>query len=410
MRPCRRWLLLGVAWAVLSSAVQAQAPAAAVPAAAAASAPERLQADVREAIVRVPARVEDAFGKTVQGELVVTTFRPPGPGPFPLVVISHGRDTARRAEYKRMRYESAARYFVRKGFAVAVPLRLGYGELASAGDPESSVSCEAPRFSAALRAAAEQILTVQAFMARQPDIDASRTVLAGVSVGGIATLAATSAHVPGQVAAINFAGGHGGDPEKHPGDPCQSDQLRRLYRAYAEGNARTPPPTPTLWIYAENDQFFNPGHARRWAKAYAEAGGQVDLRVLPAFGTDGHRLFTAGNDLWQPLVDEFLAPLGFAPPGRLASPPLAASLAGESSAPEGSKAEQLVGFQKFLAAKLPRAFAIDGQGHWGYASGDDALSRALAFCGRNIRTDASGTPASACQLYAVDEHLVRSSP
>lgn len=275
---------------------------------------------MREAIVRVPARVEDAFGKTVQGELLVTTFRPPGPGPFPLVVISHGRDTARRAEYKRMRYESAARYFVRKGFAVAVPLRLGYGELASAGDPESSVSCEAPRFGAALRAAAEQILTVQAFMARQPDIDASRTVLVGVSVGGIATLAATSAHVPGQVAAINFAGGHGGDPEKHPGDPCQSDQLRRLYRAYAEGNARTPPPTPTLWIYAENDQFFNPGHARRWAKAYAEAGGQVDLRVLPAFGTDGHKLFTAGNDVWQPLVDEFLAPLGFAPPGRIASP------------------------------------------------------------------------------------------
>lgn len=410
MRPCRCWLLLGVVWAVLSSAVQAQAPAAAVPAAAAASAPERLQADVREAIVRVPARVEDAFGKTVQGELLVTTFRPPGPGPFPLVVISHGRDTARRAEYKRMRYESAARYFVRKGFAVAVPLRLGYGELASAGDPESSVSCEAPRFGAALRAAAEQVLTVQAFMALQPDIDASRTVLVGVSVGGIATLAATSAHVPGQVAAINFAGGHGGDPEKHPGDPCQSDQLRRLYRAYAEGNARTPPPTPTLWIYAENDQFFNPGHARRWAKAYAEAGGQVDLRVLPAFGTDGHKLFTAGNDLWQPLVDEFLAPLGFAPPGRIASPPLAAPLAGESSAPEGSKAEQLVGFQKFLAAKLPRAFAIDGQGHWGYASGDDALSRALAFCGRNIRTDASGTPASACQLYAVDEHLVRRSP
>lgn len=405
MKRRHRWLLAGLAWAALSSAAPAQAPAA-----SAASAPERLQADVREAIVRVPARVEDAFGKTVQGELLVTTFRPPGPGPFPLVVISHGRDTARRAEYKRMRYESAARYFVRKGFAVAVPLRLGYGELASAGDPESSVSCEAPRFGAALRAAAEQILTVQAFMARQPDIDASRTVLVGVSVGGIATLAATSAHVPGQVAAINFAGGHGGDPEKHPGDPCQSDQLRRLYRAYAEGNARTPPPTPTLWIYAENDQFFNPGHARRWAKAYAEAGGQVDLRVLPAFGTDGHKLFTAGNDLWQPLVDEFLAPLGFAPPGRIASPPLAAPLAGASSAPEGSKAEQLVGFQKFLAAKLPRAFAIDGQGHWGYASGDDALSRALAFCGRNIRTDASGTPASACQLYAVDEHLLRSSP
>lgn len=371
---------------------------------------ERLQADVREAIVRVPARVVDAFGKPAEGELVVTTFRPAGPGPFPLAVINHGRDSDKRAEYKRPRFESAARYFVRKGFAVAVPLRLGYGELAEAGDPETSVSCDAARFEPALRAAAEQILAVHQFMAGQPDIDAGHTVLVGVSVGGIATIAATSAHLPGQVAAINFAGGHGGNPEKRPGEPCQSEQLRRLYRSYAEGNARTQPATPTLWVYAENDRYFAPSHARRWARAYADGGGAVDLRLLPAHGEDGHKLFTAGNDAWQPLLDEFLAPLGFERPGRVAPPAAGAPLAGAASAPAGAGPELIAGFQKFLAANPPRAFALDDAGHWGYAFGDDALSRALAFCQRNVRIATDGTPASSCHLYAVDETVLRSTP
>lgn len=378
---------------------------AAAPPAAAQPEP-KLQADVREALLRVPAHVKDAFGTAVDGELLVTTFRPPGAGPFPLVVISHGRSSEKRADYKRQRYESAARFFVRKGFAVAVPLRLGYGELAEAGDPEDSVSCNQPRFSPALAAAATQILAVREALAREPDIDASRTVLVGVSVGGIATIAATSAHVQGQVAAINFAGGHGGDPDKHPGEPCQTEQLRRLFHAYGEGNARVAPPTPTLWLYAENDRYFSPRNARRWAAAYADGGGAVDLRLLPPWGEDGHRLFTTGNDMWQPLVDAFLAPLGFAQPGQVARPVATQPLTPEAAA-AGLNPAQTAGLQKFLAAKSPRAFAIGADGHWGYAQGDDALSRALAFCQRDLPPATDGT---GCHLHAVDDAVIRSTP
>lgn len=370
------------------------------------AAAQNLQADVREAVVRVPAQVQDTFGKDVEGDLLVTTFRPAGPGPFPLVIISHGRNSDTRATYKRQRFESAARYFVRKGFAVAVPLRLGYGELAESGDPESSISCDQPRFAPALLAAAKQILTVRDFMATQPDIDVNHVVLVGVSVGGISTIAATAVHMPGQVAAISFAGGHGGDPDKHPGEPCRSDVLLQLYRSYGEANARTQPATPTLWVYAENDRYFSPRHARRWATAYGEGGGAVELRVLPAHGDDGHKLFTTGNDVWQPLVDDFLKPLGFGRPGRVPPPPVLQPLAGAASAPPGQQA----GFQKFLAAKLPRAFASGDDGRWGYAEGDDALSRALAICQRPFAATAEGPSPKSCHLYAVDEAVVRSTP
>ncbi len=357
-----------------------------------------LQLDIREAIVHVHSHVKDAFGKDVEGEQLVTTFRPAGPGPFPLVVISHGRNSEKRAEYKRQRYESAARFFVRKGFAVAVPLRLGYGELAGAGDPEDSVSCNAPRYGSAIAAAGQQILDVVLAMSGQPDIDARHVVLVGVSVGGISTIAATSVHLPGEVAAINFAGGHGGNPDRHPGEPCQPESLRRLYGAWGGDNAKTAPPTPTLWIYAENDHYFGPRYARQWAGAYVSAGGVADLQVLPAYGEDGHKLFTTGNDIWQPRVDEFLKQQGFAQAGQLVAPASMGPLPDEAAVPPRLRE----GMKKFLALKLPRVLASSDDGHWGYATGDDALSKALAFCGRK-RTGTDGPP---CHLYAVDEAVV----
>jgi predicted dienelactone hydrolase len=90
--------------------------------------PARLATDIREAVVRVPVSVENHIGRTVQADLIVTTFRPAGQGPFPLVVLNHGRPVyeQERAAMKRQRLESAARFFVRKGFAVAVPTRIGY--------------------------------------------------------------------------------------------------------------------------------------------------------------------------------------------------------------------------------------------------------------------------------------------
>ena len=135
------------------------------------AAPEQLSLDIREAIVRVPVTVKNAFNKEITGDVLVTTFRPQGPGPFPLVVMNHGRNSATRAQDPRQRFEPIARFFIRKGFAVAVPQRLGYGVSASAGDPEDSMSCNNPRYQPAGDAAAVQVLAVVAHMRKEADID-----------------------------------------------------------------------------------------------------------------------------------------------------------------------------------------------------------------------------------------------
>ncbi len=365
--------------------------------------PATLNKDIREAVMRVPVTVQDAFGREVAGSLLVTTFKPQGGGPFPLLIISHGRNSDKRSEYGRQRFESAARFFVRKGFAVASPLRLGYGELALRGDPEDSQGCSKPRYEPALAAAAEQILAVAQAMAAQDDVDASRLVLVGQSVGGIATLAAAAKRPQGLVAAINFAGGHGGNPSAHRGEPCQAVQLKRLFQGYGTVNASAAVPTPTLWIYTENDLYFAPHHSREWAEAYRSGGGLVDFRLLPAIGDDGHRLFAAANDVWQPLVDDFLAQLGFTKTGILKAPPSSefAPLADVDAMPLRSWSAQ-EGYKKFLMSKPPRAFALNRDGEFGYASGEDVLSRALGYCQKR--------KGKSCSFYAVDDKVVWSPP
>lgn len=389
---------LGMAGLVRAQSPEAAPAPVATPAATPAATPT-LSLDLREAIVRVPATVQDAFGKTISGDLVVTVFRPPGAGPHPLAVISHGRDSATRAQMQRQRFESQARFLVRKGFAVAVPLRLGYGELAEAGDPEDSMSCATPRYGPAVEAAAQQVLAVVRHLQREPDIDPARTVLVGQSVGGITTVAATALPVPGLVASVNFAGGHGGRHETHPGDPCSPLSVERLMAGWATQTAATTR-VPMLWVYSENDRYFAPQVSRRWHAAYVAAGGRAELQMLPPFGTDGHSLFTRGVDLWAPVVDAFLAAHGFAAPGAIARPPASgfARIDDAAALPFLNARSREQDYPRFLTLPLPRAFAIGAPNRWGSATGDDALSRALANCQRR-----STQP---CRLWAVDHDVV----
>ena len=358
------------------------------------AAPALLDVDIREKIERVEAAVKDAFSKESKGALLVTTFRPQGAGPFPLVIINHGRSSETRATYSRQRFEGAARYFVRKGFAVAVPLRFGYGELAELGDPETNVSCSEPRYRPAGEAAAQQVLAVAKHMQLQSDIDATRLVVIGQSLGGFTTVATTALQPAGLVAAINFAGGHGGNPREQPGEPCAAFMLERLFGQWGAKSK-----TPMLWVYTENDKYFSAKNARRWHESFVKNGGQAELVMMPAFSDDGHNLFLRGLDLWQPVVDEFLAKHGFVVPGRMTAPAATgfARLDDAQAVPIRPQARSNE-YPKFLAQQGQRALAIGPDGRFGWAFGDDAMSRALAFCQRRM--------VQPCRLYAVNNDVV----
>lgn len=387
-----------VQWTAIASAQLAAPPVTPprLPAAAkAAPAQPEIAADIHEEIAHVEATVRLLDGTTHTGNLVVTHFRPNGPGPFPVVVFNHGRTPATRNEPVRWRMPVLARYWVRRGFAVMVPTRIGYGETGKTVDPEASGACATADFRPALDNMTAQITRTVEFARSLPWIDAKRVILAGASYGGFATVAATARPIPGVVGAVNFVGGLGGNPQQRPGSPCQAQRVAGIA---AELGAKSR--VPILWLYAENDTYWGKEWPRRWFDAFTGAGGRAQLASFPAVGDEGHKLMSGGFSLWRPVVDKFVSSLGFPLPA--AAPKLAASgfadINDAAKVPHVKPSVRTEAYAKFLAADVPRAFALAPSGAWAWRSGLDATEVALARCQKNAATT--------CSLYAVDDRVV----
>ncbi|MGE0314540.1 MAG: alpha/beta hydrolase [Lautropia sp.] len=284
-------------------------------------------AAMQEASVSVPAVVADMQGRIVQRDVSVALLHDDAtPVPRPLLVILHGRatDTKGRAALDRGRYTQNAQWFAERGFQVAIPARIGYGKTGGA-DVEDTGACEHQRYEPAFEAIGRQTRAVLAALRTRADVAKDRAVVVGLSFGGVGAIALAARPPPGVQAIINFAGGGGGNPDTRPADPCDADTLRDLLARYGE-TARI----PSLWIYAENDRYFGVKYPLAWFGAFVGSGGKGEFALMPAFGNDGHQLFTQAPDIWASRVDAFLRSVGFAvdarpvrasAPGRIQAPP-----------------------------------------------------------------------------------------
>jgi dienelactone hydrolase len=265
------------------------------------------RAAVLEEVFELTATVADHTGRRVTHPFQVTVFREDTVAKAPFLVLNHGRP-ARSEEFKKMgrqRYGDNSKYFVGKGFIVFVPTRIGYGPTGGE-DVEYSGACNARDYPPAYEAAAQQTLQVLDHLRTLAYVDAQRGLLVGQSFGGATTLALAAKNPAGVVAAVNFAGGGGGDPVRRPGDPCRADQLLKLFAGYG-----TTARIPTLWLYSANDKYFGKEHPQEWFKAFAAAGGKGEFVQLPAHGEDGHGSFTRNPGAWKPAFEDFLRRNGF---------------------------------------------------------------------------------------------------
>lgn len=238
--------------------------------------------------------------------ILMRLCRPAGSNPVRLVVANHGSPSsaAQRPNMAPWSCEQRAiSWFLTRGYAVALPLRRGYG--ASGGTwAENYGSCRDPNFVAGGTETARDIRSAVTYATALPGIRPDGAVVVGQSAGGWGSLALAARNPPEVAAIVNMAGGRGGRVDNLPNNNCRADVLATSAGQFGQ-SARV----PSLWVYTANDSFFSPSLAGAMHQNYVQAGGVAEFRALPAFGQDGHGLFTAagGPQIWGPLVEAFLA-------------------------------------------------------------------------------------------------------
>ncbi|MDN0076632.1 CocE/NonD family hydrolase [Crenobacter sp. SG2303] len=245
---------------------------------------------MNEQVVQVP------VGTTHPVMLQATLFKPSGPGPFPLVVMNHGKDAGHPEQQPRYRARYATRYFLSRGYAVVLPMLRGF---AGSGGRFELHDCD---IEADGRQQAADIRAVISYMAKQPDIDGQRIIVAGQSFGGWNTLAVGTLNYPGVRGLVNFSGGL-----NEPQCPWWSSHL-----ADAAGHYGAATHVPSLWFYGDNDSIFSTSTWRGMLERYTASGGKAELVAVGNFLNDSHNMMAhpEGLSLWAPKVDAFLAKLG----------------------------------------------------------------------------------------------------
>jgi len=315
------WLLL---LALLSGTAQSQTPStqATVPLATSpvavedgASAAEEATTPVSGAhpkaeMVTIAVPHEGLFGSDIN--MVAQLYKPAGPGPFPVLIYSHGRagNPAVRGRLKSPISGVQINYWLEKNFAVVAPIRVGYGATGGA-DFESNgggAGCRPrPDFTRPAGGASAGILATLAWVRKQPWADAQRMILEGQSVGGLGTVAAGATRPDGVLGYINFGGGAGGDPDRSPGHSCDPEQLTDLYSGFGKQTVM-----PNLWVYALNDQYWGRDMPVAWHDAFAAGGSPTEfIHAAAVPDGDGHGLNHHARELWAPYVDAFLHARGF---------------------------------------------------------------------------------------------------
>ncbi|MCY3753455.1 MAG: prolyl oligopeptidase family serine peptidase [Alphaproteobacteria bacterium] len=319
-------------------------------------------------------------------ELETLTVTPPGSGPFPLAVISHGTPTrGGKAAKKKLRIRmllAVAEDFARRGYKAVIFARRGYASSSGASREGYGKCADANRrtYVRAAQTGAKDFAAIIEALAKQSDVDGSRVVAAGLSGGGFAASALAMNPPPGLLAIVNFAGGRGyagarGGAKK---GNCSKHGFVHAFGTFGDGAS-----VPALWLYSTTDRLFWPELVDKAFDAYAANGAPVRLdRVGPLwFSNNGHRLVVLGaRDLWRPRIDAFLDAIG-APNWETAPDDAAVA---RIPPPPGLGEKGTTRWRRYLALSGHKAFAQGEGSRFGWAAlrdtVEDAKRAAKKFC------------------------------
>lgn len=234
--------------------------------------------------------------------LEATLYRPPGPGPAPVAIISHGADAGRN-QLRTWTASTEAHWLRDKGFAVLVLMRRGRGKSEGINGEEDFGRAHDGSLidlSAGIAQAVEDLSSAIAYGRKLPNVRPGPVLLVGQSRGGFLSIHYAGLK-PGEVmGVVSFSGGW------YPYAELTTPDFAKAGRGATDK-------VPQLWFYADNDRLYDGTMTRGYYKAFLEAGGKARFELLHGVPGDGHllRLFP---DRWRATADLFLATLGVQKP------------------------------------------------------------------------------------------------
>lgn len=336
--------------------------------------------------------------------LLATVFKPDGEGPFPLLVMNHGTDQSQGfkpsalAASTPVQHYWLARTFVERGYMVMSPMRRGVA--GSDGEFDAN-ACD---IAANGTVHAADIASTLAHATTLPQVDARAMVVAGQSHGGLATLGLLASTMPQAQrvqTAVVFSGGL-----FHASSRCPWSPSRLVAALGKYGKTVT---LPTLWLYAPNDQTFEPTLVAEMLKAYLPGGAPAQFAsVLPRgqleSGGHGFVRWRSSTPQWWPLVEGYLQARGLPTALRYLVAPLypvkpSGFAAIDDVARVPTTAEGQGRYRTFLTRPSPRAFVLGARGETFIGAFEaGAAAPTLAACEAQTR--------ARCALYAVDDAVV----
>ncbi|WP_420334948.1 dienelactone hydrolase family protein [Roseibium sp.] len=235
--------------------------------------------------------------------LAAVLYFPKGPGPFPLALIHHGSTGSGKNPRAFDQVWSAdwlADVLNANGWLVAFPQRRGRGLSDGLYDEGFAVDRSngySPDKAIALAGADRALMDANAALAalkERADIADGKTLLGGMSRGGVVAILQAGHRPEAFSGVLNFVGGWvsegWGDPEINP----------TLFRRIGSFHG------PVLSIYGEDDPYYSVAYSKSYLAEMDPLGADHRLHVVKVSGHgNGHwALFVPS--LWGDVVDSFL--------------------------------------------------------------------------------------------------------
>lgn len=230
--------------------------------------------------------------------------RPVRAGKFPIALIVNGSAAPHESDAHADWLAHIAHDFAHRGWLAVSVVWPGYGRSTGRFIDEAG-NCTNPDVARFLDTHGKELGAALATLRKRPDVDPSLALGVGISIGGASMLDLAAQPDHPLAAVINISGGvyhysTAGSPDAN----CSlySADLVRNFTHFGSHN-----PTPTLWLYAENDPYFGPDLVARMVDGYRSQGGDADYVALPPYGQDGHTLYKhQANTLLKPHIEDFL--------------------------------------------------------------------------------------------------------